>query len=60
MTEGLQIHFLIEDPVMIDVKAMSRVILQKAASEDERVWSVDKRPSVASNMFGSINGQAYV
>jgi len=55
----LQIHFWIEDPVVIDVKAMSQAILQKAASEEERTLSVDKRASVVINMLGLINGQAY-
>jgi len=56
----LQIHFWIEDPVMTDAKAMSQSILQKAVFEDERVWSVDKRTSVAINISESINGLAYV
>ena len=44
---------------MIDVKAMSQSIFQKAASEEERTLSVDKRASVVINMLGLINGQAY-
>jgi hypothetical protein len=45
---------------MIDAVALIWVISHKAASKGERGWSVDKRTSVAVNMFGLINGQAYV
>ena len=38
---GLQIHFWIEDPVLIDVKAISQAILQKAACEKRK--SVERR-----------------
>jgi hypothetical protein len=45
---------------MIDVKAISLAIIHKSASKGERVWSADKRTSVAINVFGPIDGQAYV
>jgi hypothetical protein len=45
---------------MIDAMGMSQIIFHKEASKGERVWSAGRRTSVAINMFGSINGQAFV
>jgi len=51
---------LIEDPVMIDARLMSLIILSKAVSKDEVVLTADRRVNVALNVLMSANGQAYV
>jgi len=55
----LQIHFVIEDPVTIDVRPMSWIILPKAASKEEAGLKADRKGSVVFNVLMSANGQAY-
>ena len=51
-TKGLQIHLLIEDPVMIDVRAMSCIILPKAVSKEEAGLKADRMKNTLNNRKG--------
>jgi hypothetical protein len=55
----LQIHFVIEDPVMIGVRPMSWIILRKAVSKEEAGLKADRKGNVVCNVLMSANGQAY-
>ena len=57
--EGLQILMSIEDPVMIDVRLMSWVILRTAASNAEAGLNADRTGTVVYNVSVSADGPAY-
>ena len=50
---------MIEDPVTIGVKPMIWIILSKAVSKEELVWTPDREGNVVFNVLMSVNGQAY-
>ena len=48
----MQIHFVIEDPVTIDVRPMSWIILRKAVSKEEAGLKADRMRNTLNNRKG--------
>jgi hypothetical protein len=51
---------LIEDPVMIGVKPMIWIILNKITSREERLLNIAKEMTGVQSVLWLVNGQAYV